>query len=119
MVIMSQFPRPHGTTAEVLAAVQLIMGGHPVGMLKEMNPTERNRALRELIPTPLVCCSVKACTLSTNNTLLNNTTKMMAIDVAGTMNIDITQKEFWLKSLEIIEREIEQFIQLTDHMVKQ
>lgn len=53
------------------------------------------------------------------NTLLNNTTKMMAKDVAATMNIDITQKEFWLKSLEIIEREIELFIQLTDHMVKQ
>jgi len=44
---------------------------------------------------------------------------MMARDVAATMNIEITQKEFWLKSLEIIEREIEQFIQLTDHMVKQ
>lgn len=51
------------------------------------------------------------------NKLLNNTTKMMAKDVAATMNIDITQKDFWLKSLSIIEDEIEQFIALTDHMV--
>ncbi|MBS3951109.1 MAG: hypothetical protein KGZ53_10695 [Peptococcaceae bacterium] len=28
------------------------MGGHPVGMLKEMNPTERNRVLRELKTIP-------------------------------------------------------------------
>ena len=52
------------------------------------------------------------------NKLLNNTTKMTARDVAATMNIDITQKDFWLKSLEIIEREIEEFVRLTDHMVK-
>jgi len=52
------------------------------------------------------------------NTLLNNTTKMMAKDVAATMNIDITKKDFWLKSLEIIEKEIEEFIKLTEHMVK-
>jgi len=42
----------NASTAEVLAAVQLIMGGHPVGMLKEMNPTERNRVLRELKTIP-------------------------------------------------------------------
>lgn len=52
------------------------------------------------------------------NKLLNNTTKMTAKDVAATMNIDITQKDFWLKSLEIIEREIEEFVMLTDHLVK-
>jgi pepF/M3 family oligoendopeptidase len=52
------------------------------------------------------------------NTLLNNTTKMMAKDVAATMNIDITKKDFWLKSLEIIEGEIEEFVKLTEHLVK-
>lgn len=52
------------------------------------------------------------------NKLLNNTTKMIVKDVAATMDIDITQKDFWLKSLEIIEREIEEFVRLTDHMVK-
>lgn len=52
------------------------------------------------------------------NKLLNNTTKLMAKDVAATMNIDITQKDFWLKSLEIIESEIEEFVRLTEHMVK-
>lgn len=51
------------------------------------------------------------------NKLLNNTTKMSAKDVAATMNIDITKKDFWLKSLEIIEREIEEFVALTDHMI--
>ena len=52
------------------------------------------------------------------NKLLNNTTKMMAKDVAATMNIDITQKDFWLQSLEIIEREIEEFLKLTEPMIK-
>jgi len=52
------------------------------------------------------------------NKLLNNTTKMSAKDVAATMNIDITKQDFWLQSLEIIEREIEEFLRLTEHMVK-
>jgi oligoendopeptidase F len=47
------------------------------------------------------------------NTLLNNTTKMDAKAVAATMGIDITKKEFWLKSLEMIEDEINQFLTLT------
>ncbi len=52
------------------------------------------------------------------NKLLNNTTKMMAKDVAATMNIDITQKDFWLASLEIVEKEIEEFVRLTEHLVR-
>lgn len=47
------------------------------------------------------------------NTLLNNTTKMDAKNVAATMGIDITQKDFWLASLEMIEEEINEFIRLT------
>jgi len=48
------------------------------------------------------------------NTLLNNTTKMDAKAVAKTMDIDITKKDFWLASLEMIEEEINQFIRLTE-----
>lgn len=48
------------------------------------------------------------------NTLLNNTTKMDAKAVAKTMGIDITKKDFWLASLEMIEEEINQFIRLTE-----
>jgi len=48
------------------------------------------------------------------NTLLNNTTKMNAQAVAKTMGIDITKKEFWLKSLEMVEEEINQFLSLTE-----
>ena len=47
------------------------------------------------------------------NKLLNNTTKMDAKAVAETMGIDITKKDFWLASLELIEDEINQFLQLT------
>jgi pepF/M3 family oligoendopeptidase len=47
------------------------------------------------------------------NKLLNNTTKMDARAVAETMGIDITKKDFWLASLELIEDEINQFLQLT------
>lgn len=47
------------------------------------------------------------------NALLKNTTRMNVKDVAKTINIDISQKEFWLNSLSIIERQIEQFIELT------
>jgi len=47
------------------------------------------------------------------NTLLNNTTKMDAQAVAQTMGIDITKKAFWLASLEMIEEEINQFLDLT------
>ena len=49
--------------------------------------------------------------------LLNNTTRMPAKEVAATMNIDTTSKDFWLKSLGIIERDIEEFLQLTEHLV--
>jgi len=49
--------------------------------------------------------------------LLNNTTRMPAKEVAATMNIDTTSKEFWLKSLGIIERDIEEFLHLTEHLV--
>ncbi len=46
--------------------------------------------------------------------LLKNTTRMTAKDVAAGMNIDITKREFWLSSLEIVERQIDKFIELTD-----
>ncbi len=48
------------------------------------------------------------------NTLLNNTTKMDAKDVAATMGIDITKKDFWLASLSMVEEEIQQFLALTE-----
>ncbi|MBS4054515.1 MAG: M3 family oligoendopeptidase [Thermaerobacter sp.] len=51
------------------------------------------------------------------NQLLNNTTRMPAKEVAATMNIDTTAKDFWLKSLGIIERDIEEFLRLTEHLV--
>lgn len=48
------------------------------------------------------------------NTLLNKTVKMDAKSVAATMGIDITKKDFWLASLEMIEEEINQFLALTE-----
>lgn len=51
--------------------------------------------------------------VSTYNTLLNNTTKMDAKSVAASMGIDITKKDFWIASLEMIEDEINQFLELT------
>ncbi len=48
------------------------------------------------------------------NQLLKNTTRMKAKDVAAGIGIDITKKDFWLASLGIIEKQIEQFIELTE-----
>ncbi len=47
------------------------------------------------------------------NQLLKNTTRMNVKAVAASMDIDVTKKDFWLASLGIIERQIEQFIELT------
>ncbi len=47
------------------------------------------------------------------NQLLKNTTRMNVKAVAASMDIDITKKDFWLASLGIIEKQIEQFIELT------
>lgn len=46
--------------------------------------------------------------------LLNLTTKMDAEDVALSMGIDITKKEFWRGSLEIIKKDIDQVIKLLE-----
>ncbi|PHV70072.1 oligoendopeptidase F [Sporanaerobium hydrogeniformans] len=46
--------------------------------------------------------------------LLEVTGKMSVKDVLGTVNIDASDKNFWLGSLEIIEQEIEEFIQLIE-----
>lgn len=48
------------------------------------------------------------------NTLLKNTTKMNAQALAKSIGIDITKKEFWLTSLEMVEEEINQFLTLTE-----
>ena len=45
--------------------------------------------------------------------LLHATTINTCEDVAKVMNIDLTKKDFWLKSLESIKEEIEEFIELT------
>ena len=45
--------------------------------------------------------------------LLEATTINTCEDVAKVMNIDLTKKDFWLKSLESIKEEIDEFIELT------
>lgn len=45
--------------------------------------------------------------------LLKATTINNCEDVAKVMNIDLTKKDFWLKSLESIKEEIDEFIELT------
>lgn len=45
--------------------------------------------------------------------LLHATTINTCEDVAKVMNIDLTKKDFWLKSLESIKEEIDEFIELT------
>ena len=45
--------------------------------------------------------------------LLEATTINTCEDVARVMNIDLTKKDFWLKSLESIKEEIDEFIELT------
>ncbi len=45
--------------------------------------------------------------------LLEETTINTCEDVAKVMNIDLTKKDFWLKSLESIKEEIDEFIELT------
>ena len=45
--------------------------------------------------------------------LLEATTTNTCEDVAKVMNIDLTKKDFWLKSLESIKEEIDEFIELT------
>ena len=45
--------------------------------------------------------------------LLHATTINTCEDVAKVMNIDLTKKDFWLKSLESIKDEIDEFIELT------
>ena len=45
--------------------------------------------------------------------LLHTTTINTCEDVAKVMNIDLTKKDFWLKSLESIKEEIDEFIELT------
>src|SRR5690606_14098965 len=45
--------------------------------------------------------------------LLQNTGKMNIQDVAKSIGIDITTKEFWKSSLDIILEDIHQFIELT------
>lgn len=49
--------------------------------------------------------------------LLANTGKMAISDVAKSIGIDITQKEFWQKSLSLIEEDINLFIKLTEEMI--
>ncbi len=46
--------------------------------------------------------------------LLKNTTRMNVKAVAAGMGIDIAQKDFWLSSLQIVERQIDQFIEMTN-----
>ncbi|MHB8962432.1 MAG: M3 family oligoendopeptidase [Saccharofermentanales bacterium] len=55
--------------------------------------------------------------VSRYNKLLNSTVKMDAADTAATMGIDISNKAFWIESLEIIEEEIESFLRLTEKYV--
>jgi len=45
--------------------------------------------------------------------LLAATGKMSVEDVAELMNIDVTQKDFWVSSLEILKEDIEEFLKLT------
>ena len=45
--------------------------------------------------------------------LLHSTTINNCEDVAKVMNIDLTKKDFWLKSLDSIKEEIDEFIELT------
>lgn len=48
------------------------------------------------------------------NKVLQNTTRMNAKDVAKGVGIDISKKDFWLDSLGIVEKHINEFIKLTD-----
>ena len=50
--------------------------------------------------------------------LLKATTINNCEDVAKVMNIDLTKKDFWLKSLESIKEEIDEFIELTSKSLK-
>jgi len=45
--------------------------------------------------------------------LLAATGKMKVEDVAKLMNIDVTKKDFWVSSLEILKEDIEEFLKLT------
>jgi pepF/M3 family oligoendopeptidase len=45
--------------------------------------------------------------------LLENTGKMMVEDAAKLAGIDVTKKEFWVSSLELIKEDIEMFLELT------
>lgn len=45
--------------------------------------------------------------------LLQSTGKMMVEDAAALVGIDVTQKEFWVSSLELIKEDIETFLELT------
>ena len=47
-----------------------------------------------------------------NDEMLKNTCIMDAEDVALTMDIDITKKEFWISSLKTIEEDIDLFKEL-------
>lgn len=48
------------------------------------------------------------------NTLLRMTGQMKVEDVAKLIDVDVSSKEFWKKSLDVIKEEIDLFIKLTD-----
>ena len=52
------------------------------------------------------------------DTLLKATGKMNIVDVGKTIGIDFEDKNFWITSLKVMEEDIENFLKLTDELIK-